>query len=165
MRKTPRPTEAQMEAWRALLMSSRGLRATLERELQQERHLSLATYEALLQLWDAPGHRLRMQDLAQGVQLSRSGISQLVGRMEAAGLVSRCGAEDDGRGTVCSLTSQGVRVFKRAAVVHTRGIQQHFAARYTDREAARLTGLLRHVIGDWPPPGPECVRAEAGPEI
>jgi DNA-binding MarR family transcriptional regulator len=106
-----------------------------------------------------------MQDLAQGVQLSRSGISQLVGRMEAAGLVSRCGAADDGRGTVCSLTSEGVRVFKRAAVVHMRGVQQHFAARYTDQEAVELTGLLRHVIGDWPPPGPECVRAEGDPEI
>lgn len=154
-----------MEAWRALLMSSRGLRATLERELQQERHLSLPAYEALLQLWGAPDHRLRMQDLALGVQLSRSGISQLVGRMEAAGLVSRCGAQDDGRGTVCSLTPEGVRVFKRAAVVHMRGIEQHFAARFTDQEAEQLTGLLRHVIGNWPPPDPECVRAEGGIEI
>jgi len=156
MRKTPRPTEAQLEAWRALLMSSRGLRATLERELQQERHLSLAAYEALLQLWGAPGHRLRMQELAQGAQLSRSGISQLVGRMEAAGLVARGGAADDGRGTVCSLTPEGIRAFKRAAVVHVRGIQEHFAARFTDQEAVELTRLLRHVIGDWPPPDPEC---------
>jgi DNA-binding MarR family transcriptional regulator len=165
MRKTPRPTDAQMEAWRALLMSSRGLRAVLERELQQERHLSLATYEALLQLWDAPDHRLRMQELAQGAQLSRSGISQLVGRMEVAGLVSRCGAEDDGRGTVCSLTPEGVRVFKRAAVVHMRGIEEHFAARFTDQEASQLTALLRHVIGDWPPPDHDCVRAEGATEI
>lgn len=154
-----------MEAWRALLMSSRGLRAILERELQQERRLSMATYEALLQLWGAPGHRLRMQELAQGAQLSRSGISQLVGRMEAAGLVSRCGAIDDGRGTVCSLTSEGARVFRRAAVVHMRGIQEHFAARFTDEEAAELTRLLRHVIGDWPPADQDCVRAEGETEL
>ncbi len=167
MRKTPRPTEAQMEAWRALLMSSRGLRATLDRELQQERGLSLAIYETLLQLWGAPGRRLRMQELARGVQLSRSGISQLVGRMEAAGLVSRCGAAEDGRGTVCSLTSEGIRIFKRAAVVHVRGIQEHFAARFTDQEAAQLTALLGHVIGDGPPPppDPDCVPAAGGTEI
>lgn len=165
MSRAPRPSEAQIEAWRALLMSSRGLRTVLEHELQLERHLSLATYEALLRLWEAPGHRLRMQELARGTQLSRSGLSQLVGRMESAGLVARCGATDDGRGTVCSLTADGVRVFKRAAVVHMRGIQEHFAARFTDQEAAELTGLLRRVIGDWPPADRDCVSAEGEVEI
>lgn len=154
-----------MEAWRALLTCSRGLRAILEGELQRERHLSLATYEALLQLWEAPAHRLRMQELARGTQLSRSGLSQLVGRMESAGLVARCGAADDGRGTVCSLTPLGVRVFKRAAVVHVRGIQEHFAAALTDPEAAELTRLLHRVMGDWPPPDRDCARPESEAEI
>lgn len=154
-----------MEAWRALLMSSRGLRATLEHELQQERRLSMAAYEVLLQLWDAPAHRLRMQELAQGAQLSRSGISQLVGRMEASGLVARCGAADDGRGTVCSLTPEGVRAFKRAAVVHMRGIEEHFASRFTDQEAAELTRLLRHVSGNWPPPDSDCAGERTESEL
>lgn len=165
MSRAPRPSEAQMEAWRALLTSSRGLRVILEHELQSERHLSLATYEVLLRLWEAPGCRLRMQELARGTQLSRSGLSQLVGRMETAGLVARCGATDDGRGTVCSLTPQGARAFKRAAVVHVRGIQEHFAARFTDQEAAELTRLLRRVVADWPPPDRECVRPEGEIEI
>ena len=165
MRKTPRPSETQLEAWRALLMSSRGLRAILEGELQRERHLSLPAYEVLLRLWDAPARRLRMQELARGTQLSRSGLSQLVGRMEGAGLVARCGAADDGRGTVCSLTPAGARLFKRAAVIHVRGIQEHFAARFTDQEAAELTRLLRRVIVDWPPSDRECDRAEGEVEI
>ncbi len=165
MAKTPRPSEAQMEAWRALLMSSRGVRAVLEHELQRDRHLSLAAYEVLLRLWEEPGHRLRMQELAHGTQLSRSGLSQLVGRMEGGGLVARCGASEDGRGTVCSLSPAGARAFKRAAVVHVRGIQEHFAARFTDQEAAELTRLLRRVSGDWPPPDGDCVRSEAEIEI
>ena len=69
-------------------------------------------------------------------------------------------ATEDGRGTVCSLTSEGARVFKRAAVVHVRGIQEHFAARFTDQEAAELTRLLRRVIGDWPPPDRDCVHPD-----
>lgn len=154
-----------MEAWRALLMSARGLRTILEHELQGERHLSLATYDALLQLWEAPGHRLRMQELARGTQLSRSGLSQLVGRMEGAGLVARCSAADDGRGTVCSLTPQGARVFKRAAVVHVRGIHEHFAARFSDQEAAELTRLLRRVSGQWPPPDRDCDPSEGEIEL
>ncbi|MGH7910295.1 MAG: MarR family winged helix-turn-helix transcriptional regulator [Candidatus Dormibacteraceae bacterium] len=156
MPKNPRPTEAQMEAWRAFLMSSRSVRATLEHELHQERHLSMPAYEVLLRLWGAPHRRLRMLDLARATQLSRNGLSQLVGRMEAAGLVQRCGAVDDGRGTVCSLTGTGVRAFKRAAVVHVRGIREHFAVHFTDEEARQLTALLRRVLEDrdGPPSAP-----------
>ena len=154
-----------MEAWRALLMTSRGLRVLLEGELQRERHISLPTYEVLLRLWDAPGHRLRMQELARGTQLSRSGLSQLVGRMEGAGLVTRCGVSDDGRGTFCALTSEGTRTFKHAAAVHMRGIQEHFAARFTDQEAAELARLLRRVGATWPSPDRDCVRPEGEIEI
>lgn len=160
MSRRVRPSEAQIEAWRALLMSSRGLRAVLDRELQGERHLSLAGYEVLLQLWEAPDHRLRMQELARGTGLSRSGLSQLVGRMEGAGLVGRCGALNDGRGTVCALTPQGARSFKRAAVVHLRGIQEHFASRFTDDEAGRLTELLRHLLPELPAPNGDCRAAD-----
>jgi DNA-binding MarR family transcriptional regulator len=154
-----------MEAWHTLLMTSRALRAVLGHELQRERHMSVPTYEVLLQLWTAPEHRLRMQELARGTQLSRNGLSQLVGRMESAGLVARCGAADDGRGTVCSLTEEGARLFKRAAAVHMRGIQEHFASRFTDEEAAELTRLLRRVIAEWPPTDRECVRLEEEIEL
>lgn len=135
-----------MDAWRTFLMGSRAMRALLEQELTRERGLSMAAYEVLLRLWETPDHRLRMLDLARSTQLSRNGLSQLVGRMEAAGLVERHAAPDDGRGTVCALTARGVRAFRRAAVVHVRGIQEHFASRFTDEEARQLAALLRRLL-------------------
>ena len=49
------------------------------------------------------GGRLRMQDLADRVLFSRSGLTRLVDRMARAGLVTRERCEDDRRGTYAVL--------------------------------------------------------------
>ncbi|MFZ0216635.1 MAG: MarR family transcriptional regulator [Candidatus Dormiibacterota bacterium] len=156
MARNPRPGPEQLAAWRALLMVSRGLRVRLERELAQERRLSLPWYEVLLRLWEAPEHRLRMHDLAVGTQLSRNGLSQLVGRMEAAGYVDRVASDDDGRGTFAVLQPAGKRAFQRAARIHLRGIEEHFGSRFTPDQARQLASLLELVIHECPDAEPQC---------
>ena len=49
-------------------------------KLQAAHGLSLAEYDALLQIAHAPGRRVRMNVLAERVILSRSGITRLVDR-------------------------------------------------------------------------------------
>ena len=51
--------------------------------------MTLAEYAALLQLAEAPDRRLRMNQLADGIVLSRSGVTRLIDRLEADGLVAR----------------------------------------------------------------------------
>jgi DNA-binding MarR family transcriptional regulator len=50
--------------------------------------MSLADYEALIQLAHADGRRLRMSELADRMILTRSGISRLVDRLEAVAMSS-----------------------------------------------------------------------------
>ncbi len=69
------PTRACCAAWTRSCRTAHGL--------------SLAEYDALLQLVNAPGRRLRMSVLAERVLLSRSGITRLVDRLVAAGFVER----------------------------------------------------------------------------
>ena len=71
------------------------------------RGLPLSRYDVLLNLAEAPGGRLRMQELSASVLLSKSGLSRLVDRMVAAGLVRRERCEDDRRGWFAVLTDQG----------------------------------------------------------
>jgi DNA-binding MarR family transcriptional regulator len=140
-----RPDDAQLAAWRALLEAHAAVTDLLERELEQERGLPLSKFEVLLKLAEAPGGRLRMLELAQSVLLSKSGLSRLVDRMEEAELVRRERCPSDRRGAYAVLTDEGRRVLRRAAPVHLRGIQEHFASHLDEHEIRVLAGALGKV--------------------
>jgi DNA-binding MarR family transcriptional regulator len=86
-----------------------------------------------------------MQDLAQAVLLSKSGLSRLVDRMEEAGLVSRRPCEEDGRGFYVDLTDAGIARLHEAAPVHVRGIIEHFTQLLEQEEAAVLAASLDRI--------------------
>ena len=72
-----RPDEERLAAWRALLAVTTLTHHRLDREMVEERGMPLAWYEVLLHLWNAPGRRLRIQELASRALFSKSGLSQL----------------------------------------------------------------------------------------
>lgn len=99
----------------------------------------------LLHLAEVKGGRLRMRELADAVLLSKSGLTTLVDRMEAAGLV-RCEVPaGDRRAIDVVLTAAGRRRFDQAAAVHRRGIDAHFCAHLTQEEAAELVVVLKRL--------------------
>ena len=87
------PTRAS-GSWRAFLQAHARLTRRLDDELRAAHGLSLAEYDALVQLAQAPGRRLRMSVLADRVLLSRSGITRLVDRLVADGMVERVDLRD-----------------------------------------------------------------------
>ena len=141
-----RPDPAQLAAWRRLLEAHATVTELLERELMAERGLPLSRYDVLLNLAEAPGGRLRMQELSASVLLSKSGLSRLVDRMVEAGLVRRERCQDDRRGWFAVLTDQGRSALRRAAPVHLRGIQEHFAQHLEPEEVQVLATALARVV-------------------
>ncbi len=140
-----RPDPAQLAAWRLLLEAHTTTTELLEHELVAERGLPLTRYDVLLNLAEAPGGRLRMQELSASVLLSKSGLSRLVDRMVEAGLVRRERCQDDRRGWFAVLTDQGRSTLRRAAPVHLRGIQEHFGRHLDEQEACTLAAALGRV--------------------
>ena len=140
-----RPDDLHLAAWRSLLEAHAAVTDLLERELEQERGLALSKFEVLLKLADAPGGRMRMLELADSVLLSKSGLSRLVDRMEEARLVRRERCPSDRRGAFAVLTDEGRRVLRRAAPVHLRGIQEHFARHLDGDEVRALVRILDKV--------------------
>ena len=136
-----RPAKSRVEVWRAFLEAHTRIVDQLERELTQERSLSLAWYDVLFQLSQAGG-RLRMQELAGRLLIPRSSLTRQIDRMEAAGLVEREPTDEDGRGTLAVLTSEGRLTLRRAAPVHLRGIDEHFARKLNGRDVAALKRML-----------------------
>jgi DNA-binding MarR family transcriptional regulator len=141
----PFEDDDRLRAWTLFLESYRRVIDALDDELQAERGLSLAYYDVLIQLFYAPDRRLRMNQLASVVLLSKSGLTRLVDRMEAAGLVERASSPIDRRGSFAVLTPRGEQVFRDAAPVHLEGIRRHFSCHLTATEAKTLARAFEKV--------------------
>lgn len=138
--------DPRLRAWVAFLRAHAAIVRRLEAELEAARSLSMAEYDALVQLATADQRRLRMSELADRVVLSRSGITRLVGRLEARGWVERSSCPTDARGAWANLTPAGLDTLREAAPVHLRGIERHFLVPMdqADREAvARALEAVR----------------------
>ncbi|SFM95131.1 transcriptional regulator, MarR family [Pseudonocardia ammonioxydans] len=140
------PSRTQLDSWRSFLRAHAGITKVLESELEVEQDLSLAAYDVLVQLSEAPERRLRMTELAEAVLLSRSGVTRLVDRMEKVGLVARAKVAADGRGVTARLTDAGYERLRIAATTHLRGVRQHFADRLDADDLTDLERITRKLI-------------------
>jgi DNA-binding MarR family transcriptional regulator len=140
------PTDPRLDAWRGFVHAHARLTRRLDEELQAAHRLSLAEYDALLQLANAPGRRLRMSVLADRVLLSRSGITRLVDRLVAAGMVERTTCTTDARGAEASLTADGLDRLRSASATHLDGVGRLFLDVVTADEREVLTRVFGRVL-------------------
>jgi DNA-binding MarR family transcriptional regulator len=112
--------------WRAFLVAHARITRRLDEELRAEHDLTLGEYDALLALAEAGDRRLRMNTLADRVILSKSGVTRLIDRLVADGLVVRDQCVTDARGAEAVLTDKGLERLRRASRTHLRGIERHF---------------------------------------
>lgn len=118
-------TPDQQRVWRSFLQASNQLREQLDRDLQRETGLSLADYQTLAMLSEAPDRTLRMSDLAAQTWSSRSRLSHAVDRLEERGWVCRVSCPSDKRGAYANLTDAGFAVLAAAAPGHVRSVQRY----------------------------------------
>lgn len=142
-----RADDWRLTVWRSFLRAHAEVIRRLERDLAARANLPLSWYDVLLQLVEAPDHRLRMAELADRVLLSRSGLTRLVDRLSAEGLVTREPFPNDARGMYTVLTQKGFERLRSAAPVHLSGIEQYWLSKYTDDELRTLGSLLARVDG------------------
>ncbi|MGH2407856.1 MAG: MarR family winged helix-turn-helix transcriptional regulator, partial [Candidatus Limnocylindrales bacterium] len=119
---------------------------TLEAELEAEHALSLADYDALVQLTIADEGRLRMNELADRLLLTRSGVSRLVDRLVADGYVQRHACSTDARGAYAMLTDAGRRRLRDASPTHLGGIDAHFLAAIPEGDRATFVRVLEGIV-------------------
>ena len=137
--------EPGMAAWRSFLVAHARITRRLDEELQAAHGLSLAEYDALLQIAHAPGRRVRMNVLAERVVLSRSGITRLVDRLEASGSVERAACTTDARGQEAVLTALGFERLRTAATTHLGGVRRYFLERLDADELTKLEASLGRI--------------------
>ncbi len=137
--------EAFLRAWsRAALTVPRALDA----DLLVGQGMSLSDYTALMHLSEAPGRGLRMSDLACACALSLSGMSRIVDRLEAQGLVERARSSCDGRGLNAVLTDAGLGRLRRAWPTHLASVRRHVMNHLSELDLPVVTAALQHFASD-----------------
>lgn len=114
----------EQRVWRALIRGSASLLDQLDRHLRLNFDLTLAEYEILYRLSEAPRFRIRMADLAACVSHSRSRLSHTVTRLQRDGLAEREHCADDGRGVFAVLTETGLARLRAAAGDHVNEVRR-----------------------------------------
>jgi len=139
-------TPEELGAWRGLLRVHSALVKALDAELLAAHDLPLTSYEVLINLQAAPGRRRRMAELADGVLLSRSGMTRLVDRLERDGLLARDACSDDGRGTYAVLTEKGEACLAGARRSHLDGVRGRFLQHFDADELHVLAAFWERVV-------------------
>ncbi len=83
-----------------------------------------------------------MCDLADEAQLSRSGLTRLVDRLERDGLLERCSCEQDARGSYACLTPAGRERLQEARGTHLAVMREHFFSRFSEGELLAAGGYV-----------------------
>jgi DNA-binding MarR family transcriptional regulator len=138
-------SDCELRAWRGLVRAHASLARLLDAELDSEHGLPLTSYEVLSQLEGAERGRMRMCDLAEQAQMSRSGLTRLVDRLERERLLERCSCEHDARGAYACLTDTGRERLQAARGTHLAVVREHFLSRFSETELTALAGLWERV--------------------
>jgi DNA-binding MarR family transcriptional regulator len=138
-------TGGELRAWRGLLRAHSCLAKRLDAELEQAHQLPLSSYEVLHHVNDASGGRMRMCDLAEQAQLSRSGLTRLVDRLEREELLERCSCEHDARGSYACLTQAGRERLGEARGTHLAVVREHFFSRFSESELVVLADMWERI--------------------
>jgi DNA-binding MarR family transcriptional regulator len=133
--------DEEQAAWGGVLAVHASVVRALDRSLRAEHGLSVSEFDVLITLFNAPGRRLRMIDLANAVMLSAAGLTHLVNRLALAGLVERNVDPGDRRSFLIRLTDAGLDRLDAARATHNHVIRTRFLVRLTPEQLRQLANI------------------------
>ncbi len=133
--------EAAFQAIRStyLLISER-----FEKELAEAGLPDLGFYGVLLAL-SGSEHPARPKDLLCKVNVTKSGLTRLVDRIEKAGLVERSYCPSDRRGTFLGITEKGRKTLEEMQPVRDRVFRESFMDLVSAEDAETVARVLTAV--------------------
>jgi DNA-binding MarR family transcriptional regulator len=149
-------SEIGQRAWRGLLRAHSCLSKRLDAALEKAHGLPLTSYEVLHHLDGASSGRMRMCDLAEQAQLSRSGLTRLVDRLERESLLERCSCDHDARGSFACLTSDGRERLREAQGTYLAVVREQFFSRFSESELSAMAAMWEHIAPCSGVDSPDC---------
>jgi DNA-binding MarR family transcriptional regulator len=137
--------EREQRAWRGLLTMQAGISEYTERQLRAHSGLSMADYQVLAHLSEAPEGRLRSFVLARWLRWEKGRLSQHLTRMQNRGLIRRERCATDQRGAVVVITDKGHALIEKAAPLHLADVRNVLIDHATPAQLDLLTELADQV--------------------
>jgi len=132
-----------MLAWRGFIERSADLINIITKDLEPY-GLDGGDYQLLAMLSEAPGHKMKMCDLAQTLGLSRSGLTRRMDGVLKAKYVSRVGDQEDRRVVFAQITEKGLALIKKVAPHHVASVRRHMIDLLSPAEIAAFgTGFAK----------------------
>ncbi|HWC24558.1 MAG TPA: MarR family transcriptional regulator [Flexivirga sp.] len=135
-------TTSRVGMWRSYFESSVLLQQALDDRFRAASDLTLAEYNLLLLLGEAPDGRLRMGDLAHAMVFSSSRLSYQIGVLERRGLVCRERDARDARVIHACLTDAGREAFDNSSRSHLMAVRELFLDDLSADEVATLDAVF-----------------------
>ncbi|MEV4624914.1 MarR family winged helix-turn-helix transcriptional regulator [Micromonospora sp. NPDC049523] len=152
----------QLGAYFALMEVSSLLQHAVDEHLRADGDLSNVQFQILARLTGAPGGRLRMTDLADGLVYSRSGLTYQAGLLDKRGLVTRSTAPDDERSTVVAITDAGSALVTQILPGHVDLVRRLLLDALKQRDVRNLGDILGRVRDHMRAAPPRSAKPRAG---
>jgi DNA-binding MarR family transcriptional regulator len=139
-------TPEQLAAWSGFLWTHAQVVRTLDRELEQEHGIPLASFDVLFQLSIARNGELSISALADAIVLNQSGLTGLVDRLQSSGFVQRERREADPREIHVRITERGMEILAQVTPTHISSIKKHFLKRLSDKQTEQLAMIWQALL-------------------
>jgi DNA-binding MarR family transcriptional regulator len=138
-------TDSETRLWNAFVETDARLNRFVAKQLSDEGAVGQVQFEILSRLAEVPGGVRRMNELADALITSPSGLSYQVTQLEKAGLVTRTPASDDQRGIDVGLTQAGRRVLQRTTPGHVAAVREAFLGQLDASERKALITIFERL--------------------
>jgi DNA-binding MarR family transcriptional regulator len=115
----------------------------VDADMMREQHLPLSEYTTLMYLSEAPHRLMRMSELAAVCNLSLSGMTRIVTRLEKQELVARVRCDEDARGWNAVLTDAGLARLEKAWPAHLASARRHILDHVKGTDLTQLIRVLQ----------------------
>src|SRR5947209_14261230 len=112
----------QLRAWRLFFETSLALIDLLDDDFQRDSGFPVRWYDVLVHLEETPDG-LRMNELADKILYSKSGLTRVIDQMDQAGLIRRYRPENDRRSVFVLQTTKGREAMTEARRHHHAWIE------------------------------------------
>ncbi len=136
----------EQRMWLTLVRSFGTLEQKLSADMEQENGLPMAWYDVLVALYHYDtDDGMCMNQLADTIMMSNSGLTRLIDRIIEAGLIERNRAKDR-RMVFVSLTTVGKQRIESVFPQHQQRVKDYFLSHLSDDEMSIIQQVFQRVL-------------------
>jgi DNA-binding MarR family transcriptional regulator len=135
-----------VSSWASFLKVHARVINEIEKELVKAKVIPLTWYDILLSVNGSPGNRKRMIEIAEGVVLTKSGLSRSVDKLTEAGLIIKEACPEDKRGSYAVITEKGIQALKEAWPIYRKCIHKYFGENLDQGEITTINQAMNKIL-------------------